>query len=546
MYVRFKTSKKAKFPTLQIVEGVREGKKVKQKTIAHLGVIKGQKDLQKLLQLAENLIRKLEKEGLEVEYKVRVKQLMHKMTVYDGFGLVIDKLMRLIGFSQVLESAQGRRQFNLEEIIKLIIVQRLDLPSSKLRTHERQEDHGFFGINLQNVYRTMDVLEPLSIDLQKKAFEAVRFFSSAALDCFFFDVTTLYFESINQDELRDFGFSKDQKHHSVQIVLALVVDSEGIPIAYETFKGNLAETKTLIPVLESLRDRFSIKNVTVVCDRGLASKHNIEALQTSGFHFVIATKLRSIAKNLDINNRLAYKAFQNQMDLPQEERTLFRTMPHPQYADTLLIVTYSPNRAAKDKEDRERLLEKLQTKLDGSPNETSIKKVISNSGYKKYTTVKQGSSVVLNQKAIDEDASWDGFHGIAVSNSAGLSIEEALSRYKDLWHVEEAFRIAKCTLKTRPIFHWKPKRIRAHVLLCFLTLFMERFLEFRLRQAGTPLTPDRIRYALAGVHTAVFEEKDTNKQGKMESALSEDAEKIFKLLELPLNRSTSLTTPCCA
>lgn len=75
---------------------------------------------------------------------------------------------------------------------------------------------------------------------------------------------------------------------------------------------------------------------------------------------------------------------------------------------------------------------------------------------------------------------------------------------------------------------------------------MERFLEFRLRQAGTPLTPDRIRYALAGVHTAVFEEKDTNKQGKMESALSEDAEKIFKLLELPLNRSTSLTTPCCA
>lgn len=540
MYIRFKTSKKAKFPTLQIVEGVREGKKVKQKTIAHLGVIKGQKDLQKLLQLAENLIRRLEKEGLEVEHKVRVKQLMHKMTVYDGFGLVVDKLMRLTGFSKVIESVQGKRQFDLEEIVKLIIVQRLDLPSSKLRTHERQEDHGFFGINLQSVYRTMDAIEPLSNDLQKKAFEAVRS-SSVPLDCFFFDVTTLYFESVAQDELRDFGFSKDQKHHSVQIVLALVVDSEGHPIAYETFKGNLAETKTLLPVLESLRDRFSIKNVTVVCDRGLASRPNVEALQSSGFHFVIATKLRSISKKLRVNDRLACKPLPNQMHFPEEERILFRTMPHPQYADTLLIVTYSPSRAAKDREDRERLLKKLQNKIGDSPNETSVKKMISNSGYKKYTTVKRGSSLVLNQEAVDEDASWDGFHGIAVSNSAGLSVEEALSRYKDLWRVEEAFRVAKCTLKTRPIFHWKPQRIRAHVLLCFLTLFIERFLEFRLRQAGTPLTPDRIRYALANVHTMVFEEKDTNKQGKMESVLTEDAEKIFKLLELSIDRSTSLT-----
>ena len=546
MYIRFKTSKKAKFPTIQIVEGVREGKKVKQKTIAHLGVVKGQNDLRKLLQLAENLIQKLEKEGVEIEQKVRVKQLIHKMRIYDGFGLVVDKLMRMTGFSQVIGSSQGRHQFNLEEIVKLIIVQRLDLPSSKLRTHERQEDHGFFGINLQNLYRTMDVIEPLSNNLQKKAFDVVRSVSSAPLDCFFFDVTTLYFESVSQDELRDFGFSKDQKQHSVQIVLALVVDSEGNPIAYETFKGNLAETKTLVPVLETLRDRFSIKNVTVVCDRGMASKPNIEALQASGFHFVIASKLRSVSKKLRINDRQACQPLPNQAHLPEEEKTLFRTMPHPQYADTLLIVTYSPSRAAKDKEDRERLLEKLQCKLDNAPNETSVKKVISNSGYKKYTTVKQGSSVGLNQKAIDEDALWDGFHGIALSNSAGLSVEEALSRYKDLWRVEEAFRIAKCTLKTRPIFHWKPQRIRAHVLLCFLTLFMERFLEFRLRQAGTPLTADRIRYALAGVHSTVFEERGTNKQGKMESALSEDAEKIFKLLELPIKRTTSLTSPCCA
>jgi len=234
------------------------------------------------------------------------------------------------------------------------------------------------------------------------------------------------------------------------------------------------------------------------------------------------------------------------MHFPEEERVLFRTLPHPQYPDTLLIVTYSPSRAAKDKEDRERLLEKLREKLEHSSDEASVKKVISNTGYKKYTNVKKGSSLELNQKKVDEDASWDGFHGIAVSNSANLTVEKALNRYKELWHVEEAFRVAKCTLKTRPIFHWKPHRIKSHVLLCFLTLFIERFLEFRLRQAGTALTPDSIRHALGSVHTTIFEEKDTNKEGRMESILSDDAQKIFKLLGLRVDRATTLGQKCCA
>jgi transposase len=214
-------------------------------------------------------------------------------------------------------------------------------------------------------------------------------------------------------------------------------------------------------------------------------------------------------------------------------------MEHPQYTDTLLIATYSLARATKDKKDRERFLEKLQKKLNDS-NEASIKKVMNNGGYKKYTSIKKGSAITLNQQAIDKDASWDGFHGIAVSNSSKLTIVKALSRYKDLWHVEETFRIAKSTLKTRPIFHWMSHRIKSHILLCFMTLFIERFLEFLLRKEGTPLTPDRIRKALSGVHTAIFEDTESNKTGKMESALSEDAEKIFKVLKIPTDRLTKM------
>ena len=110
--------------------------------------------------------------------------------------------------------------------------------------------------------------------------------------------------------------------------------------------------------------------------------------------------------------------------------------------------------------------------------------------------------------------------------------------------MEEAFRITKSTLKARPIFHWKPTRIRAHVLLCFMTLFIERFLEFRLRQEGKPLTPDKIRHALSGVHTMTFEEQGTNRTGKMESTLQENAKSIFKTLGLPVERVT-VFEECC-
>jgi transposase len=324
------------------------------------------------------------------------------------------------------------------------------------------------------------------------------------------------------------------------------VNEQGIPLAYEAFKGNVAETKTLIPVLTTLRSRFAIQNVTVVCDRGMASRANVQSLQEAGFHFVIATKLRSISEKLKINDRSAYIPLPNQEDIPADERTLFRTLEHPQYPDSLLIATYSASRAAKDTADRERLLEKLREKISENADETSLKKVISNGGYKKYTTIKPGSSICFNQKAIEADAAWDGFHGIAVSNSAGLSPSEALARYRELWHVEEAFRVAKSSLRTRPIFHWMSHRIRCHVLLCFMTLFFERFLEFLLRKNGSLLTPDKIRCALCGVHTMNFREEASQSTGKMKSGLSADAVKIFKTLGISPLRRTEMDGECCA
>jgi transposase len=422
-------------------------------------------------------------------------------------------------------------------------LQRMELPSSKLRTYERQLDHGFYGIDLQHIYRTMDALEDYEEEFQRQAVKAAHNgMFKEAVDCLFFDVTTMYFESIKADELRKFGFSKDQKHHQIQIILSLVVDREGIPLAYEAFPGNTGEVNTLLPVLEKFRKRFSVKQAIVVCDRAMASSKNVAALREADFSFVLACKLKQLPKHLKLNDRsLLTKLNEKDKD---EDAMLFRVLDHPKYPDSTLIITYSPQRAEKDRKDRERIIEKMEDKLKFE--ESSVKKLISNAAYKKFGVIKKGSKITLNQKAIEEEITWDGFHGISVSKSAHLSVREALSRYSDLWRVEETFRVTKTTLRTRPIFHWKPHRVFSHVMICFITLFLERMLELLLRRRGTPLTPDRIRYALSQMHTVIVSERESGQEGYIESELTEDAKAIYNVLGLPTNRNSALKTESCA
>jgi transposase len=546
MYIRLKTSKKAKHPTVQIVEGYREGNKVKQKTIASLGVVKGPEDKRRLIQLAESLIRRLDKFELSSAEltKVNIESLKHQETVYNGNRTIAERLLEIAGFSKIIENTQGRQSYSILDIVSLIVANRLHVPSSKHRIFERQNDYAYQEIKLQHLYRAMDKILPLKDELLKQAFD-VATDGSASIECMFFDVTTLYFESVKADSkddeegIRDFGWSKDCKFKEVQIVLALVVNKEGVPLAYEAFRGNTAETKTLIPVLKKLRQDFKINRVTIVCDRAMASETNVDAVRSEGFSFILACKLRKLSKKININDLSEFSEIPGQMHVEESERVLIRTLKHPTYENCHLVVSYCPKRARKDKRERERIIERLKTTLRGKGDE-SVKKLVSNSGYKRYINFKKGADFSLDEKKIREDEEWDGFHGVSVSDDAEVSFLDALSLYRGLWRVEEAFRVEKCAIKARPIFHWTPNRIRAHVLLCFLALYVERYLEWLLRQAGTPLTLDRIRYAMSQMHSIYFQDTVTGKKGIMESSISEDGKAIYKVLGLALESGTAV------
>lgn len=568
MFVRLKKSSGTVNPIVQIVESYREGGKVKQRVLASLGSVRDNSDLERLNVFARNLMAKIQQErtkqkglfedvsrqpALEGRLKrglrksravseslIRVENLQHKETVHNGFVSVIERLFSMTGLSNIAVHRPTRMAFDPLRIAKILVAQRFFDPASKHRTFQRQRDLGVDDLKLQQIYRGMDSLVKSEEQFQRCTLESgcgQPSLFKQEIECLFIDVTTLYFESVNTDALRNFGYSKDQKFHSVQVVLCLIVNSDGIPVAYETFPGNIAEVSTVSPVVDKLKQRFDVKKITIVCDRGLASRENIEKLGSLGIGYVAACKIKHLPANLRLNDLSTYEA----LGKNEDSEVLVRRITHPRYTDSDLVVTWSKKRAAKDKSDRDRIIKRLQEKLGKKQSSSpKLKKLINNKGYLKFVEFGGDGKWSLNEAAEAKAAGWDGFHALAVSKASNLTNAAVLAQYRGLYRIEEAFRVSKSHLEIRPMFHWTERRIRSHILICFLSLFLERYLEKLLRTNHKPLTPDRIRYALQHAHSIHFQDTVTGRCGIMESALSPDAKDIFEVLSLPLQRRTRL------
>jgi transposase len=340
------------------------------------------------------------------------------------------------------------------------------------------------------------------------------------IDIVFYDVTTFHFESVQQDDLRDFGFSKNAKFNEVQVVLGLLVDCEGRPVGYELFPGNTFEGKTLDAALESIGKRFGIRNIIIVADRGINSKLNLKSIVDKGYGYIFASRIKSmpvfvkaeILNNKDYitlsenetNGAFKYKVIDhvNQFKIQDENRDelIKRKKQIIVELSERLIITYSDKRARKDKSDRERLLEKANYLLqDKSRIKSSNKR-----GGKKYLKELTSTDWTLDAKSVEEDAKWDGYYGIQTSEKE-LSVEKILDVQRTLWRIEESFRIMKSTLEVRPIFHWTESRIKGHFVICFLAFLLERTLEIKLRNAEIDASPERIRSALNSMQFAEIE-----------------------------------------
>ena len=193
-----------------------------------------------------------------------------------------------------------------------------------------------------------------------------------------------------------------------------------------------------------------------------------------------------------------------------------------------LIVSHCPKRADKDQHDRQKAVDRLIKKIGKSQNP---KDLLNNYGYKKFLIINGKTSLSINQDKIAAESRWDGLHGV-ITNLPDTPHQEVLSHYRGLWQVEESFRITKHDLKVRPIYHWTPSRVRAHIAISFMAFACIRQLMYRIKLQHKALSPEVIRNALIHVQHSVFKHKRTQKRYVMPAQINPEAKKIYAVMGL--------------
>jgi transposase len=275
----------------------------------------------------------------------------------------------------------------------------------------------------------------------------------------FYDMTTLYFEASDEDDLRKTGFSKDGKHQNPQIYLGLLVGLGGYAIGYDIFEGNIYEGHTLIPFIEKISRKFNLNKPVVVADAGLLSNDNIKALEEMEYEYIIGSRLKNEPDN--IKKQVLEKQFEDGQLLKIKKNDNIR-----------LIVSYATKRAEKDEHNRIKGLQRLEKRVKtGKLTKSSI----NNKGYNKYLRLLGEVTIEIDYEKFNHDKSWDGLKGYITNTK--LSDKEVVEHYKNLWYVEKAFRMSKTDLRIRPVFHRLKHRIEAHICIAFTAYCIYKELE---------------------------------------------------------------------
>lgn len=301
----------------------------------------------------------------------------------------------------------------------------------------------------------------------------------------FYDVTTLYFESESEDDLRRIGFSKEGKLARPQIQLGLFTTLQGYPLSYEVYEGNKYEGHTLVDVLEKFQRKFQLGyKPIVVADRGMLNNDNIAYLENNGYKYILAAKIKNITN--EIKEQISNLTFLNDgviHTIPIEKEIIYKDENEQKQTLKIkqrLILSYSSKRAKKDKHTREQAIKKVEAKLSKNITKSDLKL----SYYAKYLDIDDKCDIKykLNPNKILEDEKLDGIKGF-ITNDFTLNPNEVIEHYQNQYDVEKAFRISKTDLKIRPIYHRLETRIKAHILISFVSYAIYKEFERKIKSS---------------------------------------------------------------
>ena len=443
-----------------------------------------------------------------------------------GNVFALHELWCELGFQKALNRAlrSSRREFDAEALIRAMVFNRLCEPDSKLGCLRWLETVAIpampDGVTHQHLLRAMDALMDNGEAVEDALARQIRPLVDRDLAVVFYDLTTvrIHGEGAVEDDIRAFGMNKERGGIARQFVLGIVQTADGLPLMHTVHPGNVAETKTLQAMLETVLQRFPIDRVILVADRGLLSLDNIHHLTEMAnqggrkLEFILAVPARRYGELIGTFQDLSF----DQGGLAEAR-----------FADHRLIVAHDPVRAAEQGDKRrtriaelEAMADKMVTKLDAQDDgKTAQGRRASDRGaYSRFTRAVAEAEMLRFVKpdltadrfswSIDEDAIADAqlFDGklALITNAPDLTPTEAVERYRSLADIERGFRVLKSDIEIAPVHHRLPDRIRAHALICFMALTLYRVMRMRLKAQKHGASPRTALDLLARLqkHTA--------------------------------------------
>jgi transposase len=407
---------------------------------------------------------------------------------------------------QLLERVAVQCGFDIDQdrFVFDFAIMRLIEPTSKLRAITLLERYFNVSYSQRTVYRKILKLESRKQIIETIAVKYAKEMLQEDLSLVLYDVTTLYFETFKGDELRIEGFSKDNKSQQPQIVLGLIVTRQGFPLSYEVFAGNTFEGKTMLSVLDNFTKKNEVSRTIIVADAAMLSQTNIEELKQRKLSYIVGARLGNTSLKIIEN---AYNKLQN-----KDGKTI-----RINTANGELIIEFKIKRYRKDKNEMEKLLAKAKQLVEANQPGKRAKFVKHKDKDNQY---------ILNETLIEKAKLLLGMKGYYTNiPETILSNKDIITRYLDLWHIEQAFRMAKSDLASRPVFHHKKEAVRSHILICFMALIMGKFLEI-----NTNLSLKQIIDAIWVVTDANLYDATTNTTVTLRAKLSKNSQEVIDKL----------------
>lgn len=467
-------------------------------------------EVDQLIKKAKQLILMHTRQGvLPYDQDAELQYVDTFMNGLDSFALVgpellLGRLFDEIGFNAISD-----------DLFRHLVITRLVYPVSKLKTTDYLLKYRGVETSVYSIYRYLDKLHSEQIERVKSiSLDHTLGLLGSRFSVVFYDVTTLYFEAADEDDLRKTGFSKDGKHQHPQIVLGLLTSQNGYPLDYDIFEGNKYEGDTLLPVIEHFERKHRPGELIIVADAGLLSKKNISLLKEKKYQYILGARIKNVSKEIS-------------------EQILGLNLKDKESAEIMLnenerlIVGYKRNRAAKDAKNRQKGLEKLEMQIQSGK---LGKKHINKRGYNKYLRMEGALLVTIDYEKYNQDACWDGLKGYNTSTT--LSKEEVMEQYAQLWKIEKTFRISKSDLQIRPIYHRLRRRIEAHICISFAACKIYKELERQLLEKKSELSPEKVIDILKTIYQVSIQTPFSNSIHQRLLIKTEEQRYIINLFDL--------------